>query len=411
MRIHQTTLANGLRVVHEEMPWLPSLSFEVLVPMGAMADPEGFEGSSFVLSDWITRGAAERDSKVLSDALDSLGVRHGESTSVESIGLSASLLADTLGECLDIFADIIQRPLLPDNEFEPARQLALQELASVADNPARQLFTQLAKDYFASTHGRSSYGSEAGLKALSPEVVRDDYRRRFSPRGAIFSSAGGLSWEEVLSLVEHHLATWQGEDLMMTPVVVNPRSQRHQDSDTAQTQIGVAYPGVAPGQQGWYEHALATNVLSGGMGARLFSEVREKRGLVYSVAAFNRAVRDYGYTMSYAGTTPERADETLDVLLTELTRIREGVTSAELERARTGILSQLVMQGESSRARASSLAQDCFLLDRPRPIEEIKEAIQAVTLEGLNHHLAKRPEPEFTILTLGPKALMAAESA
>jgi predicted Zn-dependent peptidase len=410
MLIHQTTLANGLRVVHEEMPWLSSLSFEVLVPMGAMADPEGFEGSSFVLSDWITRGAGERDSKTLSDQLDSLGVRHSESTSVESISLSASLLANTLSDTLELFADIIQRPLLPESEFEPARQLALQELASLADNPTRRLFTQLSQDYFASPHGRSSIGNEAGLKALSPEVVRTDFQQRFSPRGAILSSAGGLSWEEVLPLVERHLASWQGEDNVLAPVVVNPRGQRHQDSDTAQTQIGVVYPGVAPGQPGWYEHALATNVLSGGMGARLFSEVREKRGLVYSVAAFNRAVRGYGYTMSYAGTTPERADETLTVLLAELAGIREGVTAAELERARTGILSQLVMQGESSRARASSLAQDCFLLDRPRPIEEIKEAIQAVDLEGLNHHLASRPAPEFTILTLGPKALVTAVS-
>ena len=142
------------------------------------------------------------------------------------------------------------------------------------------------------------------------------------------------------------------------------------------------------------------------MGSRLFAEVREKRGLVYSVMATGRAVRGYGYTLAYAGTTTERAGETLTVLLGELTRLRDGVSAEELERARTGVLSSLVMEGESSGGVAAGLARNTFLFGAPRPLETIKAALMAVTLEDLNAYLAARPEPRYTVLTLGPKPLV-----
>ena len=191
----------------------------------------------------------------------------------------------------------------------------------------------------------------------------------------------------------------------MPALKVNSSLQEHLEEDSAQVQIGLAYKAPAPGADGWYENALLMGVLSGGMGARLFTEVREKRGLVYSVAAVSRAVKGFGYSLGYAGTTPERADETLEVLIHELRRIKEGVREDELERARTGLLSQLVMQGESSGARASALARDTFLLGAPRLVEDIKTSLQNIGLDDLSAYLAKHYDPQFTVLTLGPKAL------
>lgn len=188
-------------------------------------------------------------------------------------------------------------------------------------------------------------------------------------------------------------------------VVVAGAHAEHIDAKTAQTQIGVAFEALPPGHPDWYKNALAVGVLSKGMGSRLFSEVREKRGLVYSVMAVGRAVRGYGYTLAYAGTTPERADETLRVLLGELVRLREGVSTEELERARTGLLSGLVMEGESSGGVAANLARNTFLFGAPRPLETVKAELLAVTLDDLNRYLAARPEPRFTVLTLGPNAL------
>lgn len=399
------TLPNGLRVVHEAMPWLSSLSFTFLLPIGAVSDPKGFEGSATVLNDWLYRGAGKLDSRALSETLDGLGVRRGGGAGKEYSTFSSSLLADSFTQTLQLYKSILLDPHFDALELENAKTLAQQELASLADSPTQQLFETLSTRFFKSSHGNSAYGTTEGLANLTIDSVKDDYAGRIGPKGAIISVAGGISWAEVLGQVESLFADWQGNTVQQPEVVLAESKQEHLFEQSAQTQIGLAYESLAPGQAGWYEHALASNVLSGGMGARLFTEVREKRGLVYSVAAMNRSLKDYGYTLAYAGTTPERADETLSVLVNELNRLSEGVSADELERSRTGLLSSLVMQGESSGARASALARDTFLLNEPREMQSIKDALLNVSLDQLNNFLADRPKPNFSILSLGPNEL------
>jgi predicted Zn-dependent peptidase len=402
--IQQYSLPNGLTLLIEEMPWLSSASFTFLLPFGSVSDPDGFEGSSTVLNDWMYRGAGDYTSQALSDALDSLGVRRGGGAGKEYTTFSASLLASNVSEAFKLYADIIRRPHLHESEFEPARSLAQQELASLDDNPTQQLFETLSSRYFSSTHGKSSYGTLTGLNHLTPEQVRQDYNQRVAPQGAIISIAGGITAGEILKLTESLFGDWSGVGVALPKVSVTAAHQEHIEQATSQVQIGVAYQAVAPDAPGWYENALTVGVLSGGMGARLFAEVREKRGLVYSVSAGSRTLKHFGYTLGYAGTTPERANETLTVLLAELRKVSQGITKDELERSRTGLLSQLVMQGESSGARASSMARDVFLLGSPRPIEDIKSKLSALSLGQVNDFLASY-HPSYTVLTLGSQSL------
>jgi predicted Zn-dependent peptidase len=402
--IQQQTLPNGLTVVVEEMNWLPSVSFTLLLPFGSATDPTGQEGSATVLSDWLYRGAGKYSSQELSDKLDGLGVRRGGGAGKEYTTLSASLLADSFPEAIALYADVVRKPRLEDAEFESARSLAQQELASLGDNPTQQLFETLSERYFVSSHGKSSYGTAQGLSALTAEGVRGDYQNRVAPKGAILSVAGGISFDKVWQLAQQHFGDWQGAGVVMPDVSIGQPHQEHITQDTLQVQIGIAYRAIAPDAPGWYENALAIGALSGGMGARLFTEVREKRGLVYSVAAVSRALRGFGYTLGYAGTTTERADETLQVLLDELRKVSKGISSAEFERSRTGLLSQLIMQGESSGARAGALARDLFLLGSPRSIEEVKARVKTVTLNSVNDFLQSY-KPSFTVLTLGSKPL------
>ncbi len=401
--VHQTRLDNGLTVLLEEMPWLPSASFELMVPIGSATDPEGEEGSATVLHDWLQRGAGALDSRRFSEALDGLGLRRGGGAGSEYSSWGASCLADALPEALGYFADMLQRPRLEAREFESARTVAKEELASLADNPAQRMFLALTEAYFVSGHRRSPYGSEEGLAAPKAECVSEDFPRRIGPQNAIVAVAGGVGWEALLGQLEEAFGGWRGRTEPLPGVEVKPAHLKHEVAETAQLQIGVAFEAVAPGGAGWYENALAVSVLSGGMGSRLFSEVREKRALVYSVAAVSRALKGYGYTLGYAGTTPERAEETLAVLLTELGRIREGVSLHELERARTGMLSSLIMQAESSSARAGALVRDSFLFGGPRSLAGLKEQVNAITLDGLNSFLATSPRRDYTIMTLGPE--------
>lgn len=402
---HTHRFENGLTLVHQELAYLPSVSLDLLLPVGAVNDPEGAVGSTAVLVEWLERGAGERSAKALSDAFDAMGVRRGSGAGVESTAFNASLLAETLPQTLALYADIVQRPQLEDATFENAKRVILEDLASLEDNPSQRLMLALMRRYFASAQGRSSYGEAADVRALTAPALRADFAKRFSPQGAILSLAGGISWEAAKDLVGEHFGAWQGEGMANTEVVVQGAGAQHLQAATAQTQIGLAYAGVAPQDPNWYHNALAVAVLSKGMGSRLFREVREKRGLVYSVSASNRALKNYGYTVAYAGTTPQRAAETLAVLSEELRALRAGVSAEELARARTGLLSSLIMENESSGGVAGALARNTLLFGAPRSLSEVKAALEAVSLTALNDFLAARPEPEFTVVTLGPEVL------
>jgi len=408
--IHSKTLSNGVRVLLEPMPWLPSVSMNILLPFGATTDPEHLQGSSGVLSDWLLRGAADKDAKTWSDALDDLGVRRGHNAGREYTTYSASLLADALPTTLELYADMFKRPRLEDDEFASAKALALEELASLADSPTQLMFMALMETFFASSHAQSSYGNRAGLEALTAEVLREDFAARVGPKDVIISVAGGVSWDELLPLIEGTFGDWQADNTPHYPDVALQQDHHantnlmthHVDANTSQVHIGVAFPALHPQDEHWYEQALAKSILSGGMGSRLFSEVREKRGLVYTVYAATRTLRDFGYGIAYAGTTPERAQTTLEVLTFELRKLSDGVSEDELERARVGILSNLVMQGEASSSRASALARDTFIFGAPRPLATVKEAIQNVTLASVNDFLAARPNVGYTVMTYGP---------
>jgi len=150
---------------------------------------------------------------------------------------------------------------------------------------------------------------------------------------------------------------------------------------------------------------MAVEVLSGGMSGRLFTEVREKRGLCYSVWAGYSSLKGSGSIMGYAGSSNDRAQATLDCFIAELHRMREGVTAEELERAKIGLKASTIMQGESTSARAGAIAHDFFMRGRIRPLDEIKDAIDSVSVDQVNAYLKAHEAGPFTIVTVGPKAL------
>ena len=403
-QIHTEQLPNGLTLAVEPMPHLRSVSWTLLVEAGSAGDPEGQSGSATLLSGMVYRGAGNRDARELSDALDALGVLRGGGLDYEYATFGGSCLAHDFGEALALYADIVRRPSLPRAELDAERALALQSLASLHDNPSQRLFTELGQVYFPGPFGRPRLGRAEDLQRIDIDDIRQDHASRFRPAGGVLSVAGGVDPVDVRGVAEQLLGDWEGAPRP------SPRPQHragpgyeHLHQDTAQTQIGLAYPGLALDHAQYYHARLGLNVLSGGMGARLFTEVREKRGLVYSVAAVPRVHRRVGAVLGYAGTQPERAQETLDVLIGELQRIGEGVTQAELERARTGLLAALVMQGESSGARARAMAADIFLLGRPRTLGEIRTAVEDISLDALNDHLRPHAPREFTVMTLGPE--------
>lgn len=403
--INSHTLANGMTLLAERMDHVRSAAVNFLVPAGCVYDPPANAGIGTLLSDLITRGAGTRDSRELSLALDNLGLDRSESVGSLHMRFAGATLARNLPQVLEVYADIILRPHLPEDELEPVQMLALQDLQALEDEPRQKVLLELRRKHYPAPLSNDRLGTAEGIQSVTPERVRDHYRTHFSPTQTIMSVAGNIEWEPLKAQVERLFGDWKPGKTPTYSLGSAPGGQHHLQKDTTQTQIGIAYHSVPFGHADYYAALGAVNVLSGGMSSRLFTHVREERGLCYSVWASYATFKDRGSVLAYAGTTTERAQETLDVTLRELKRLADGVEADEVDRVKAGLKSSQIMAEESTTSRAGTLASDWYYLNRVRSFDEIKAAIDDLTPTNIVEHLRRYPAKDFTIVTLGQKEL------
>ncbi len=399
------TFANGLVLVAEPMGWLQSAAFTFLAPAGCVLDPAARSGLSSFTCEMLLRGAGERDGRQFILDLDGLGVERHESVSNAHATYSGATVAENLPAALAIYADLLRRPHLPAEQLESCRQVVLQDLRAVEDEPAEKVMIELRRQPLSASLGPFGTGRASGPGGRLARRRAPLFQRHYLPNGTILGVAGRVDWEPLVDLVGQLLGDWQPQP---APTIVEQSADekyRHVAYDSKQTQIGIAYRSVPYRHADYFQAWGAVGVLSGGMSARLFTEVREKRGLCYSVHASYHTLLDRGAVFCYAGTAAERAQETLDVTMSELVRLRAGIEDHELSRLKARIKSALVMQQESSSARSSSLARDWYHLGRARTLDEVGGLIDALTCASINGYLAQHPPRDFTVVTLGPGAL------
>lgn len=404
-QIYTHTFSNGLTLIIEPMADVQSAAFSLLVPAGSNYDPPGREGAASVLADWILRGAGDRDSMQVTNELDNFGLQRNEGVGNSHLSFTGATVAESLPAALAIYADVVQRPHLPDDEFEPARAGVEQSLKAIEDEPRQKVMIELRRRCYDAPWGTPSEGTLEGIARLEPADTRGLFERCAGPRDAILGIAGKVEIGATIELVDRLLGQWKPKPPATFLKGPRGKARDHIPHESTQTQIGIAYHSVPYHDPGYYAAWAAVSVLSGGMSSRLFTEVREKRGLCYSVYASLNSLREEGRVLCYAGTTTERAQETLDVTLRELIRLGEGIAPEELNRCQALAKSSLIMQQESSSARASSIARDWYHLGRVTTLSEVRQKIDALTVPVLLEHIHAHPARDFTILTLGAKPL------
>jgi predicted Zn-dependent peptidase len=403
--IYQHTFANGLTLLAERMEHVRSAALNFLIPAGCAYDPPGQLGVAAVLSDLILRGAGEHDSHALTLALDNLGLDRSESVGTLHTRFWAATVARNLPAALELYADILRRPHLPDDEVDAVRALALQDLRGLEDEPRSKVLVELRKHDYPAPLSNDHRGTAECLERLVGDDVRGFHARHYGPRGTILSVAGNVQWGPLVEQVGRLFGDWSGDGEQALQLGPAPERCGHITKELEQTQIAVAYPSVPIGTPGYYDALGAVNVLSGNMSSRLFTEIREKEGLCYAVWATYQTLKDRARVVCYAGSRNERAQRTLEVLLRELRRLVEGIETEEVERVRAGLKSSLIMQQESTASRALSLASDWYYLGRVRTLDEIQSAVEALTPDSILAHLRQCPPGDFAIVTLGPKPL------
>jgi len=313
-----------------------------------------------------------------------------------------------LAEALGLLVDMVRKPRMDADANEPTRDLALQSLESLRDDPQERAALAARARHRPPPFNRSGMGTEEGLRAICRDDLVTGWPERARPIGSVIGIAGEVDPGPIRDRLEELLAGWSGRYDQPEVTGEPPRGYAHEVDDSNQVQIVVAQDGPPEDSGDAVLERIISSVLAGGMSGRLFTEVREKRGLCYAVHSSYRTDRDRGVVSSYVGTTPERAQESLDVLWSELGRVGEPggqITPDEFDRAVVGMKSRLVFGGESTLARSAALASDFVKLDRVRTLDDITAEIDAVTLEGVNEYALRRETGTPTIQTLGPEAL------
>lgn len=387
------------------MDWLESAAMSLSLPAGCIQDPDDRSGLASVASEMAQRGCGPFNSREFVESLDRLGADRSSAVGHAHASFSAAMLANRLFETLAVFADLVRRPHLPEEQLEDGRQVCLLEIESIEDDPSRLAMVHLRNSTYPGPWGRRAMGTTEGIEPIGIQDVRNFVARNYVPHGATISVAGKLDWERLRDEVQRLFGDWSGGDHVSAAEPSTRGSYRHVNHDSGQTQIAVAIPSIPCADPDFIKARGAVGVLSDGMSSRLFTTVREERGLCYTVYAYHHSLRHTARVMSYAGTGSERAQETLNVLISELRRIREGIDERELTRLKARTKSALIMQQESCVSRAGSLAADWYYLGRIQTMEEVRAQVDSLTVSNLNAYLADHPVTCCDIVTLGREPL------
>jgi predicted Zn-dependent peptidase len=417
-RIVTRMLSCGMPLIIEPMSGVKSIGINWLIPAGSATDPDAREGLAPMLAELVFRGAGDLDSRAQADAMDRLGVSRSCEPGSHHLRLGFALTGDRVFDALKPISDMVVRPRMDEDSIEPTRDLALQAIESLADDPHQRAIIAARARHNDWPFNRSGLGSTEGLRAITRADLLDHWRERVRPAsaggggGSILAIAGDIPESDVDRLTSHLDGLLKGWTGTAPSVVSRPSltkgSYEHVQDQSTQAQIVLVHDAPPEKHADARLERVVSNVLSGGMSCRLFSEVREKRGLCYSVSQSYATDRDFGRCLAYVGTTPERAQESLDVLVAELARINSqagAVTDDEFQRAQIGIKANIIFSGESTGARASALATDYHRLGRARPLDEIAQQYAALTRDQVNAYLARRKVGPATIVTLGPAPL------
>lgn len=403
IRFH--TFENGLTLITESMPWLESAAFAVSIPSGCKVDPAEKIGLGNFTCEMIQRGCGERSSRQYVEDLERLGTDISSSVSISHTSFGAAMPAKSMDKTISIFADLVRRPHLPKDQLEDGRNVCLQEVAAIEDDLAQKTMNELRRRRYPDPLGRNSSGTLESVSSITLGDIQQYFDEHYQPNGMILAIAGNVDFDHLCKQVELNLGDWKSKEraiITESPVI---GGNFHIQHDSNQTHIGLAYPSVPYSDPNYFLARGAVGVLSDGMSSRLFTEVREKRGLCYTVYASMHTMKDRGSIFVYAGTSAERAQETLDVTVDELQRLSKGITQNELDRLKVSIRSSLVMQQESSRSRAASIAGDYFHLGKVRTLDEVTDIINSLTVERINEYVAANPARDFNLVSLGQNQL------
>ena len=401
--IRLTRLPNGLTVVSEAMPRVETVSIGAYVAAGTRHETAEENGVSHFLEHMAFKGTERRDAAAIAREIENVGGHLNAYTAREQTAYYCKVLKEDLPLAADIIGDILTHSTFVPEELERERGVILQEIGQANDTPDDIVFDHFQATAFPDQPmGRPTLGTEATIRAMPREALVGYMRRHYGPSRMIVAAAGAVDHDALLDLVRRHFA-----DLPeASPPPAEPAryvgGEFREERDLDQVHIVLGFPGVAYADPLHYPTLLLSTLLGGGMSSRLFQEIREKRGLVYSIYSYASPFVDSGLFAIYAGTGEKEAEELVPVTLEELRKVQHDVTQEELDRAKAQFRAGLLMSLESTGSRIEQLARQLQVYGRIVPVEEIKARIAAVTVGQVQEAAARAFRGRPTLAALGP---------
>ncbi|MDH7571227.1 MAG: pitrilysin family protein, partial [Armatimonadota bacterium] len=401
-------LPSALRVLVEEIPYVRSASVGFWISVGSMHEPEEMAGVCHALEHMLFKGTATRSAEEIARTLDSVGGQLNAFTDKECTCYHAKVLSEHLPLALELLADMLLHSLFRPADVKTEKRVILEEIRQLEDEPdemADEMF--LERLWRGHPLGRPVVGTRRAVRSLTAEKMQAFLRQHYVGNRMVVAVAGNVRHEEVLEqaaalLAEVNRATPEPE--LGSPSITPFFRRVRKDSEAVHLRVGM--PGFSQRHADRYAAAVLDAILGGSTSSRLFQEVREKRGLAYNIGTCAFSFRDAGALTVYAGTSPEKADEVLRLVVAELDRVlQEGVTEREVEQARNQLKGAFLLALDNTDSRMARLAKSQLYHGRVVSVAEVTRSIEAVTLEDVNR-VARMvlPEAQRSVLLLGPVA-------
>ncbi len=404
MRVNVSKLSNGLTVVTHTMYQLESAALGVWVGVGSRTENEDQHGITHLLEHMAFKGTKRRSAQQIAEEIEAVGGELNASTSIENTSYYARILQPDVPLALDILSDILLDSVITPDELRREQHVILQEIGAAHDMPddlVFDLFQQAA--WPGQPIGRPILGTNETVRGFAAPALRSYLATHYRAPSAVLAAAGAVEHDELVQLAEQRFSALSADH---APAILPARyvgGERREARKLMETQIVLGFEGFSNVSDDYFTAHLLATVLGGGMSSRLFQEVREHRGLCYSIYAFHWAFNDTGIFGIHAATGEEDIAELMPVLFGELERVAEDANETELARARAQMRASLLMAMESPAARANQLARQLLVYGRPLTPDEIVARIEAVSADDIRAIAAlifSGSQP--TLATIGP---------
>lgn len=403
MATQVSTLASGLRVVTDTIPHVETAALGVWVNIGTRHEKAEVNGIAHMLEHMAFKGTKTRTARDIAEQIEAVGGYLNAATSREMTAYYARVLKGDVPLALDILSDILQNSIFDAEELERERAVIIQEINQANDTPDDIIF-----DYFQETAfpcqamGHPILGTVEVVRGITRDTLLSYMQDHYMASRMVLSAAGCINHDQIVSMAETCFSDLKSDSsISFEPAIYKGGDFRHK-RDLEQVHILMGFEGIPVDHKDYYAGSVLATLLGGGMSSRLFQEIREKRGLAYSIYAFKASYKDTGLFGIYAGAGSEQVKEMIPVICDEINKVTGSIDECEVERAKSQLKAGLLMGLESTSNRCEQLAQHILFHGRLLSPKEITDSIEAVNIEDLNRLARTIFSSKPTLTSMGP---------